>query len=287
MRKQPFDPSQNPTGSWAVLLDHSLVSNLNRQLITDMSSSGDQFNKQAALYATSPVHRSGPSLPVLVEMAGPKPVDQVLDVATGTGNTALALAPLVLRVIGLDVASAMLDQARARAQAEKIENAEFVSGSAEEIPFPDVEFSLVVSRHAPHHFHRLHQFLSEVRRVLKPGGRFVAADQISPSAEIAGWVDRWERTRDPSHFRQRTVAEWKEMTAAAGFSWIQDQVVPYEVLFDWWVKQAGCAEKTVHELKEQASTAEEVVRREMGIKFDPSGGVLSFIEPMMVARLER
>jgi SAM-dependent methyltransferase len=252
-----------------------------------MSSSRDQFNKQAALYATSAVHRSGPSLPVLVEMAAPKPADQALDVATGTGNTALALAPLVLRVIGLDVASAMLDQARARAQAEKIENAEFVSGSAEEIPFPDAEFSLVVSRHAPHHFHHLDKFLGEVRRVLKPSGRFVVADQISPSAEIAGWVDRWERTRDPSHFRQRTVIEWKEMARAAGFSWMQDQAVPYELPFDWWVKQAGCAEKTVHELQEQGGAADEVVRREMGIKFDPSGGVLSFIEPMMVALLVR
>jgi ubiquinone/menaquinone biosynthesis C-methylase UbiE len=252
-----------------------------------MSSSRDQFNRQAALYATSPVHRSGPSLPVLVEMAAPEPVDLVLDIATGTGNTALALAPLVLRVTGLDVASAMLDQARGRAQAEKIKNAEFVSGSAEEIPFPDAEFSLVVSRHAPHHFHRLDKFLSEVRRVLKPGGRFVVADQISPSAEIADWVDRWERTRDPSHFRQRTVAEWKEMAATAGFSWVQDKAVPYELPFDWWVKQAGCAEKTIQELQEQANTADEAVRRQMGIKFNPSGGVLSFSETMMVALLVR
>src|SRR5215469_1635731 len=253
----------------------------------ETNSSRDQFNKQAALYATSPVHRYGPSLPVLVEMSAPKPVDLVLDVATGTGNTALALAPLVLRVTGLDVASAMLDQARGRAQAEKIQNAEFVSGSAEEIPFPDAEFSLVVSRHAPHHFHGLHKFLSEVRRVLKPGGRFVVADQISPSAEIADWVDRWERTRDPSHFRQRTVAEWQEMAVAAGFSWIQDKAVPYELPFDWWVKQAGCGQEAVRELQEQAGTADEVVRREMGIKFNPAGGLLSFMEPMMVARLER
>jgi ubiquinone/menaquinone biosynthesis C-methylase UbiE len=252
----------------------------------ETNASRDQFNKQAALYATSPVHRSGPSLPILVEMASPKPVDQVLDVATGTGNTALTLAPLVLRVIGLDVASAMLDQGRARAQAENIENAEFVSGSAEAIPFPDAEFSLVVSRHAPHHFHRLDKFLSEVRRVLKPDGRLVVADQISPSAEIADWVDRWERTRDPSHFRQRTVADWKEMAKAAGFSWVEDRSVPYELPFDWWVKQAGCKEEVVQALEEQACTADEAVRRDMGIKFDPSGGVLSFIEPMMVALLK-
>ena len=252
-----------------------------------MSSSRDQFNKQAALYATSPVHRSGPSLPVLVEMAGAEPDDLVLDVATGTGNTALALAPMVRRVIGLDVASAMLDQARASAQAENIENVEFVSGSAEDLPFPNAGFSLVVSRHAPHHFHDLDKFLREVRRVLKPGGRFVVADQISPSAQVADWVDRWERTRDRSHFRQRTVTEWREMAVAAGFSWIRDQSVPYELPFDWWVKQAGCDEESVHELRQQAGTADGVVRREMGIKFNPSGEVVSFTEPMMVARLER
>jgi SAM-dependent methyltransferase len=253
----------------------------------ETNASRDQFNKQAALYATSPVHRSGPSLPVLVEMAAPEPGDLVLDVATGTGNTALALAPLVRRVIGLDVASAMLDQARARAQAENVENIEFVSGPAEDLPFPDAQFSLVVSRHAPHHFHGLDKFLREVRRVLKPGGRFVVADQISVSAQIADWVDRWERTRDPSHFRQRTVAEWREMAAAAGFSWIRDQSVPYELPFDWWVKQAGCDEETVHELEQQARKADELVRREMGVKFDRSGAVESFLEPMMVARLER
>ena len=253
----------------------------------ETNASRDQFNKQAALYATSPVHRSGPSLAVLVEMAAPEPVDLVLDVATGTGNTALALAPLVRRVIGLDVASAMLDQARVRAQAENVENVEFVSGPAEDLPFPDAQFSLVVSRHAPHHFHGLDKFLCEVRRVLKPGGRFVVADQISPSTQVADWVDRWERTRDPSHFRQRTVTEWREMTAASGFSWIRDQSVPYELPFDWWVKQAGCDEETIRQLQEQAEQADELVRREMGVKFDRSGGVESFLEPMMVARLER
>jgi SAM-dependent methyltransferase len=253
----------------------------------ETTSSQDQFNKQAALYAVSSVHRFGPSLPVLVGMAAPGPADVALDVATGTGNTALALAPHVLRVIGLDIASAMLDQGRARAHAEKIANVEFVIGSAEELPFPDQEFSLVVSRHAPHHFHHLEKFLGEVGRVLRLGGRFVLADQISPSPEVADWVDRWERTRDPSHFRQRTILEWRELTAAAGFSWMKDQLVPYELNFDWWVKQAGCKEEAIRQLHDQAETAGEVVRRELGLKFDISGRIESFQEPMLVARLER
>jgi ubiquinone/menaquinone biosynthesis C-methylase UbiE len=252
-----------------------------------MSSSSEQFNKQAALYATSPVHRLGPSLAVLVEMAAPEPADVVLDVATGTGNTALTLAPQVSKVVGLDVASAMLDQARTRAEAENVRNVEFVSGSAEELPFPEEQFSLVVSRHAPHHFHHLDKFLREVRRVLKPGGRLAVADQISPSAQVVEWVDRWEQTRDPSHFRQRTKTEWRELTAAAGLSWIQDQLVVYELPFDWWVKQAGCEEKTVQQLQQLAEKTDELVRHEMGIKFGPSGEVISFGEPMLVVRLVR
>jgi ubiquinone/menaquinone biosynthesis C-methylase UbiE len=251
-----------------------------------MSSSRDQFNKQATLYATSPVHRFGPSLPVLVKMAAPDPSDLVLDIATGTGNTALTFAPLVRRVIGVDVAAAMLDQARARAEEENIQNVEFVSGSAEDLPFSGAEFSLVLSRHAPHHFHDLEKFLREVRRVLKPGGRFVVADQISPSAQMEEWVDRWERTRDPSHFRQRTVTEWRRLTEAAGFSWIQDQSVAYELPFDWWVKQAGCKEETIEALQRQAEQADEMVRQEMGIRFNGSGRVESFLEPMMVVRLD-
>jgi ubiquinone/menaquinone biosynthesis C-methylase UbiE len=256
-------------------------------LTHNMSSSRDQFNKQAALYATSPVHRFGPSLAVLVEMAAPESSDLVLDIATGTGNTALTLAPLVRRVIGVDVAAAMLDQARSRAEAENIQNVEFVSGQAEDLPFSDPEFSLVISRHAPHHFHDLEKFLREVRRVLKPGGRFVVADQISPSPQIEEWVDQWERTRDPSHFRQRTVSEWRRLTAAGGFSWIRDQSVAYELPFDWWVKQAGCAAETIEKLQRQAEQADDTVRREMGIKFNASGRVESFLEPMVVVRLER
>jgi hypothetical protein len=122
--------------------------------------------------------------------------------------------------------------------------------------------------------------------VLKPGGRLVLADQISPSMQIADWVDRWERTRDPSHFRQRTVSEWHELTVAIGFSWVRHQLVPYELPFDWWVKQAGCEEETVQKLRHQAESADDVVRREMGIKFDSSGRVQLFVEPMLVAKLQ-
>ncbi len=249
-------------------------------------SSENQFNKQAALYAASPVHRYGPSLPVLIEMAEPKATDVALDVATGTGNTAFALAAHVGQITGLDIASGMLAQARSRADEEKVTNIDFIEGSAEELRLPDGHFSLVVSRHAPHHFHHAEKFLREVGRVLSAEGRLVLADQISPSAQVSEWIEKWERTRDPSHFLQRTIVDWRELTNAAGFKWIKDQVVPYELPFEWWVNQAGCDAQTFDQLRRQASNANDAVRQAVGLKNDPSGQIQSFVQSILVVRLE-
>lgn len=250
-------------------------------------SSKDQFNANADKYATSDVHRAGPSLPVLLELARPVQSDQSLDVATGTGHTALAVARLVENTIGIDIAPGMLEQARRLAAEQAISNCAFIEGSAEKIPFGDGQFTLVTARHAPHHFHHVADFLWEVRRVLAPHGRFVMADQISASAGIFDWVDKWERTRDPSHFMQRTVEQWREEATKAGLRWIKDLIVPYRLEFDWWVKQAGCAESVVSSLVEHAAEAPQPVRDLLCLEFGSTGRVLAFQEPMLVVRFEQ
>src|SRR3979411_156281 len=165
-----------------------------------IASSRDQFNPLAERYSQSPVHRAGASLPVLLELAEPKISDLVLDVATGPGNTAFALADSVQSVIGIDIAPRMLEQGRLRADTEGKANISFQEASAEAFPFASGAFSLVVSRHVPHPFHDVGKFLSEVHRVLARGGRFVLPVQISPTAELADWVDYWERKAAPSPF---------------------------------------------------------------------------------------
>src|SRR4030088_853381 len=132
----------------------------------------------------------------------------------------------------------MVEQGRLRADTEGKANISFQEASAEAFPFASGAFSLVVSRHAPHHFHDVGKFLSEVHRVLARGGRFVLADQISPTAEISDWIDYWERARDPSHFLQRTVSQWQELSRDLEFSRMKQEIVPYRLQFDWWVAQA-------------------------------------------------
>jgi ubiquinone/menaquinone biosynthesis C-methylase UbiE len=250
-------------------------------------SSKDQFNANADKYATSDVHRAGPSLPVLLELARPVQSDQSLDIATGTGHTALAVARLVGKTIGIDIAPKMLEQARRLAAEQAISNCEFVEASAEKIPLEDGRFTLVTARHAPHHFHHVPVFLSEVRRVLASNGRFVMSDQISPTAEVFDWLDYWERTRDPSHFMQRTVDQWREEVTKAGLRWAEDRIVPYRLEFDWWVATAGCADSIVTALIEHAATAPAPVRDLLNLEFDSSGRVRAFEEPMLVVRVEQ
>lgn len=250
-------------------------------------SSEQQFNAQSDKYASSEVHRFGASLPVLMEYAVPNAEDVVLDVATGTGNTALALAPHVAQVVGLDMAAKMMAHAQKRAAEEGRRNSIFVRGSAEDMPFPDGAFTLVTSRHAPHHFLHLDRFLAEAYRVLKPGGRLVIADQISPSAEIKPWLDEFHTTRDPSHFTQRTVPEWRELTGAAGFSWVKDTLVPYRMDFDWWTQQSGCTPETIQKLRGQMHTLSDAHRQDILAEFGEADELMAHTDFMMVARIEK
>ena len=264
-------------------------------------SSRDQFDAHADRYASSAVHRFGPSLPVLLEFTAPQPDEQALDVATGTGNTAFAVAGFAQHVTGLDVSPGMLAQARARAEREGVDNVSFLEGAAEHLPFPDGSFDLVTARHAPHHFREVAAFLREVWRVLKPDGRFVMADQITPEsatpeaatpeagsqARMQDWVECWQQTRDPSHFRQRTAGQWRTLAAEAGFVWKREQTVPYRLEFGWWTAQAGCSPETVEALRQHARQASPEVRGAMGLEFGEGGEALAHREPMLVVRLER
>lgn len=252
-----------------------------------MTESAKQFNAQADKYASSEVHRFGPSLPVLIEYAAPNDTDIALDVATGTGNTALALAPHVARVTGVDLADKMLAHAQARAEQEGHANANFVQGSAEELPFDSAAFTLVASRHAPHHFRQLERFLAEAYRVLKPGGRLVVADQISPTPELQLWLDRYQTTRDPSHFAQRTVQAWRDLAEGVGFVWGKQTLVPYRLEFDWWTKQSGCTPETVAQLREQVAQLSPAERELVGAEFDADGQLIAHTDQMMVVRLEK
>lgn len=250
------------------------------------ASAPEHFARHAAAYAVSDAHRNGPSLPALLELAAPDGADDALDVATGAGHTALALAAAARSVVAIDLAEPMLEQGRRRAEVEQVRNVRFTAGDAQDPPFPDAAFDLVSCRHAPHHFADPGAFLREAARVLRPGGRLVIADQISPDAGVRPFIDRWERTRDPSHAGQRTIAEWRGLAEAAGLRWTADRLVTYRLEFDAWVATAGCSAAQVAELEAIARAATTGERDSIGLDLGPDGRPAAFHLPVLVARLE-
>jgi SAM-dependent methyltransferase len=99
----------------------------------------------------------------------------VLDVACGTGNVAIALARQGALVTGLDIAGNLLVQARERAANENLK-VTFDEGDAEQLPYLDAAFDVVVSMFGAMFAPRPEIVTSEFARVLKPGGRLAMAN---------------------------------------------------------------------------------------------------------------
>jgi SAM-dependent methyltransferase len=100
---------------------------------------------------------------------------RVLDVACGTGNLAIPAARKGARVTGVDIAPNLLAQARARAEAEGLAIA-FEEGDAEQLPFPDEHFDLVISMFGAMFAPDPERVASELARVCRHGGRIAMAN---------------------------------------------------------------------------------------------------------------
>ena len=103
------------------------------------------------------------------------PGTRMLDVACGAGQLAIPAALAGARVAGIDIASNLIEQARARAEAEGVD-ARFHEGDAELLAFEDAEFDFVVSLIGAMFAPRPDRVAAELKRVCRPGGRIVMAN---------------------------------------------------------------------------------------------------------------
>ncbi len=133
---------------------------------------------------------NGRNSKMVIELAGIKPGDRVLDVGCGTGSltlTAQTAAGPSGQVYGIDASPEMIEVARQKATRTGLP-VHFELGLIEQLDLPDAAFDVVITRLAMHHLpdDLKRRGLAEILRVLKPGGRLLIADFVPPTNPLLG-----------------------------------------------------------------------------------------------------
>lgn len=119
----------------------------------------------------------------VVKMVGKNNPKQILDIATGTGDLALMMATLnPEKIIGLDISPGMLEVGKQKIHTAKLDDTiEMIVGDSENMPFHDNTFDAITVSFGVRNFENLDKGLTEINRVLKPGGKFVVLETSNPT----------------------------------------------------------------------------------------------------------
>ncbi|WP_152041454.1 class I SAM-dependent methyltransferase [Salinigranum salinum] len=244
----------------------------------DKRTTAARFDAAAPDYLESDAHRTGADLETLAAWCAD--ADRALDMATGAGHTAGALADVGVRtVVATDAAPTMV------ATAVETYGVEGCVADAERLPFAAETFDAVSCRIAAHHFPAPEQFVAETARVLVPGGVFAFEDNVAPDdARLAAFLDRVERRRDPTHVGLDTPDAWRRRFEAAGFAVETVASVTRRLDFAAWCDRTDVSGERRRKLRRRFEHAPPGAVQRFEVAFGPDG-VESFVVPKRLFRL--
>jgi SAM-dependent methyltransferase len=193
----------------------------------------DSVERRAALQAAR-ADELAAALDRLLDLRGD---ERALDVGSGLGALAIALAPRVREVVSVDSDAALVERAREMAPA----NVEALVGDAEHLPFGSFEFDLAGTLRTLHHTRRPELLVAELVRVTKPGGTILVLDQVAPVDPLAALdLNRFERARDASTTRVLAEGDLRALFDANGLVLRREEVAREPRDLDAYLDLAGC-----------------------------------------------
>jgi ubiquinone/menaquinone biosynthesis C-methylase UbiE len=189
----------------------------------------DPWDDRAEAYRTSVTHATDADLDIVVEMCNPHEGVKALDVATGGGHVARRLRELGAEVVTTDASPGMKPDVVCR---------------AEDLPFADGSFDVVVSRIAPHHFADIGQAVGELARV---ASRMIVIEDTQYTAEE---VEAAEKLRDSTHVRSYSEEEWRELLESAAFEIERVEHFTKTHDFEDWLARCHCTGEDAQRVRE-------------------------------------
>ncbi len=176
----------------------------------------------------------------VAEFVQPTGDERVLDVGTGTGPLAFALAPRVREVVGIDLVPELLERGREYA-GDRYPNVELRQGDVSHLDVETGTFDLVCERAVLHHVPWPEVVLAEMTRATRPGGRLLVIDQLAPVDPLTAFeLDRFERARDPSHSRLLSDGDLRALCEMNSLMLIRSRVNTHDRELDPYLDLAGC-----------------------------------------------
>jgi len=201
------------------------------------------FGSHAANYGKSKVHGDPLLLDRMICLLKPQPSDTAIDIATGGGFTALALARHTAHVTAIDITQEMLQEAEKAAAEQEVANITFLKNDVHDLSFAEASFDIAACRFAAHHFVDLERAMRQIHRVLKPGGRLYILDcSVAGSTEDQVFINSIERLRDSSHVNSRSGREWRDLLEKLRFNVESAEVKMWTYELPWWFDQIGTPE---------------------------------------------
>ncbi len=207
------------------------------------------FSRKSKQYAHSSLLTDQENLALLIDLAGITESDRVLDVATGTGYMAMAVADIGAEVIATDFTLEMLLEARSALEGRG--KTELALADADRLAFADDIFDAVTCRVSVHHFANPQLAISEMARVCKPDGRVVIMDVVSSEDKSKSDLHNiMGKMRDQSEVRQWQRSEIEQMMREAGLTVTKVESWSHIMAFEEWTRLGGTDPETAEQLRE-------------------------------------